>query len=371
MEGVTGISLDTTVKTITSGSTFQINAIITPADAYDKSITWTSSDSSIVTVDASGMVSAIKGGTITVTATSSNENIKTICKIYVGIPVVGFNIIHDEVDPYQVEVNDIYNDYEVSFVPSEPINQNIIITSSDVSIAQAVLKPWGNYSIIGVGIGSCSITVTSEDGGYTDSFTLEVVEDQTPPVYNDYNFYLSNEIFLALSEALDEDSAENLSNYSISNSNISIISVELRENKYVFLTFDRPLLFNEKFTITVSCIKDLVGNVITDINWEMEYLEPPVALDASKVKISGNTIFGEAGATGLESDLVVIALNSDDQITLENIVGISYVNNNDGSFDPLISLLNEEIVEFQSGEYDLYVCTEITNHSSLITITIP
>jgi hypothetical protein len=59
-----------------------------PTDATDKRITWTSSKKAVATVDAYGIVSAVKVGTSTITATSADtiggKNISASCVVTVG-----------------------------------------------------------------------------------------------------------------------------------------------------------------------------------------------------------------------------------------------------------------------------------------------
>ncbi len=66
---VTDISLNKAVHTFSKGSSEQLIATVTPADAPDKTVNWTTSDSSIATVDSTGKVTAIGTGTATITAT--------------------------------------------------------------------------------------------------------------------------------------------------------------------------------------------------------------------------------------------------------------------------------------------------------------
>lgn len=64
------ISLSQTSLSMNSGTTAQLSVSITPTDAF-ASITWTSSDESVATVDANGVVTALAGGSCTITATTS------------------------------------------------------------------------------------------------------------------------------------------------------------------------------------------------------------------------------------------------------------------------------------------------------------
>lgn len=75
---VDGITVSTVsgIKTIgTPNSSVQMVADVTPEDATDTSVTWTSSDTNIATVDANGVVTVgDKNGTVTITATSKADS---------------------------------------------------------------------------------------------------------------------------------------------------------------------------------------------------------------------------------------------------------------------------------------------------------
>lgn len=62
------IELDKTEGVLTVGSTHKIKAAVLPDTATDQTLTWTSSDESVATVDASGKVTAKKAGSAVITA---------------------------------------------------------------------------------------------------------------------------------------------------------------------------------------------------------------------------------------------------------------------------------------------------------------
>ena len=73
---VNKITLDKSKLTLEIGKSNTLKATISPSNATNKTITWTSSDNSVATVD-NGKVTAIKAGTTTITATSNNGKVAT------------------------------------------------------------------------------------------------------------------------------------------------------------------------------------------------------------------------------------------------------------------------------------------------------
>ena len=71
---VTGITVDPTSKTVTEGESFTITATVTPGNADNKSINWSSSDINIAFVDDKGKVLAKKPGVATITAATVDGN---------------------------------------------------------------------------------------------------------------------------------------------------------------------------------------------------------------------------------------------------------------------------------------------------------
>ncbi|GBG94979.1 hypothetical protein LFYK43_14380 [Ligilactobacillus salitolerans] len=80
---VTGVTLDKTTAEVEEGSTIQLTATVAPSNATNKAITWKSADETIATVDNTGKVTAIKAGTVNVTATTTDGNKTAQCAVTV------------------------------------------------------------------------------------------------------------------------------------------------------------------------------------------------------------------------------------------------------------------------------------------------
>lgn len=79
---VTDVELDIAQKALNVGDTFTITATVKPDNATDKSVTWSSSNTSVATVDENGVVTAVSEGTATITATASN-GVEASCTVTV------------------------------------------------------------------------------------------------------------------------------------------------------------------------------------------------------------------------------------------------------------------------------------------------
>ena len=85
---VSSITLSQTSLTMTSkGQTASLTATVSPGNAANKSITWSSSNSSVATVNANGTVTAIANGTADITATAADgSGVSAKCSVTVRVP---------------------------------------------------------------------------------------------------------------------------------------------------------------------------------------------------------------------------------------------------------------------------------------------
>ena len=88
----TGITLSqSTLSFNAANQTATLAATVTPSNATNKNVTWTSSNTSVATVSSTGVVTAKANGTATITArTNDGTNLTATCTVTVAIPIINF-----------------------------------------------------------------------------------------------------------------------------------------------------------------------------------------------------------------------------------------------------------------------------------------
>ena len=78
---VESVTLSQNVATLIEGNALDLTATVTPDYATDKTVTWSSSDEEVATVDEKGHITAVTPGTVTITATAGT--VKATCEVTV------------------------------------------------------------------------------------------------------------------------------------------------------------------------------------------------------------------------------------------------------------------------------------------------
>ncbi len=88
VQAVTGIETDQKEYTVLAPKTIQIKASVSPGDAHNKKLIWSSSDENVATVTDKGAVKGVSGGEAIITAVSADGgNVAVSCKVTVIMPV--------------------------------------------------------------------------------------------------------------------------------------------------------------------------------------------------------------------------------------------------------------------------------------------
>jgi hypothetical protein len=80
---VTGVSLNKTTTSLNVGATETLIPTITPSNATNQNVTWSSSPTSVATVSASGVVTGVAAGSATITVTTAEGGKTATCSVSV------------------------------------------------------------------------------------------------------------------------------------------------------------------------------------------------------------------------------------------------------------------------------------------------
>ncbi len=167
---VTSVSVDSDTVNLKVNETSSITATILPANATNKALTWTSSDSSIATISSFGLQGILTGeslGTATITVrTTDGGYIDTVVVIVTGVSVTSVNVVRDTVNLGVGATETV----EATILPVNASNKAVTWSSSD----NAKVTVDANGVITAVAIGTATITVTTTDGDYTDTLVVIV-----------------------------------------------------------------------------------------------------------------------------------------------------------------------------------------------------
>ena len=161
---VESVSLDRETLNLTEGETATLKATVTPDDATDKTVKWSSSDKSIATVSSSGKVTAVKAGTATITAKAGDKT--ATCTVTVAAKVIAVTkVALDKTTLSLTEGGTATLTATVS--PSNATNKTVTWTSSDKSIATVE-----NGKVTAVKAGTATITAKAGDKTATCTVTV-------------------------------------------------------------------------------------------------------------------------------------------------------------------------------------------------------
>lgn len=170
-EPVTGISLDFTDVTLKIGENFRLTAEVLPLNATDKSVTWISSNTSVVTVDENGMLTAVGSGSAAVLVQSNDSGVTAMCNVSVYQPVETVTISNTEMTVRKGTVFWLY----AKAGPENAVNKTILWTTSDPTVA--TVDETGMVTALMPG--ECTITATSQDTGIYATCKVTVTEPVT------------------------------------------------------------------------------------------------------------------------------------------------------------------------------------------------
>jgi len=155
---VASISLSKSSLTLEIGSAHVLTATILPANAANKSVTWSTSNFSVAKVN-NGTVTAVGEGDAVITVTANDgSGVSAQCNVHCNKPVVKVSVITLSQTSLNLQLNSSVT-LTATVLPSDATNKSVTWSTSNSSVATV-----NNGTITAVGEGDAVITVTSNDG---------------------------------------------------------------------------------------------------------------------------------------------------------------------------------------------------------------
>lgn len=163
---VTKVKILTNYKYMYVGKEENLYVDIEPSNATNRTITWSSSNPSVVSVDNSGHIRAISSGSVTITAKSVDGGHTSTSTIEVGGDTKGIEAksISFTKPSYEVGVNSTISlSSSINYNPTNTTYKAVNFSSSNTNVATV-----DNTGLVrGIGIGEATITAVSKQGQAT------------------------------------------------------------------------------------------------------------------------------------------------------------------------------------------------------------
>ena len=166
---VTGVTLDKATATLEVKENVTLVATVTPTNATNKDVTWSSNNETVATV-ANGVVTALTVGKATITATTVDGSFKATCEVTVNpISVKGVALNKTTMILKVAQADTLV----ATITPADAANKEVVWTSDNAEVATVV-----NGVVTALALGTANITVTTVDGNFTA--TCAVTVEATP-----------------------------------------------------------------------------------------------------------------------------------------------------------------------------------------------
>ena len=170
---IESISLNKSNITLSKGTSETLKATINPSDTTDdKTLKWTSSNPNIATVDNTGKVTAVGGGTATITVKSQNGK-EASCEVKVTSKIESISLNKSNITLSKGTSETL----KATINPSDATDDKTLTWKSE---DENIAKVDGNGKVTGVGTGTTNITVITSNG--KSAACKVTVVRQTPSV---------------------------------------------------------------------------------------------------------------------------------------------------------------------------------------------
>ena len=170
---VSSIALSPTSVTLNPNGTYKFNVTVSPSNATNKGVTWSSNDTTVVSVDQNGNIKALKDGMAKIRVTAQDgsgkyaeASVTVESSKPTNILVTGVSLNASTVKMYVGQSYQLIH----TIKPSNATNKGVTWSSSNTNVVSV-----SNGKIVGKSSGKARITVTTNDGKYSAYTDVTVI----------------------------------------------------------------------------------------------------------------------------------------------------------------------------------------------------
>ena len=393
---VSSITLDPVNANIRINETLKLGLVITPANASNQTVGWSSSDETVATVDATGLVTGISQGTVTITASANDSNeVVGTASITVGSEDIALTGI--TVTPSPVSLNTgSTQQLTINFDPTSATNKNVTWSTSDPT--KATVSNSGLVTTIEAG--SVTITATSDtDSNISGNSVITINQINSAPVAVDDYYTLAEtdnlNVFVLTNDTDTEDDGLTVNKVNGSPANVGLAVSGSTGGLFTItaggnLTFDTNDAFddlnngeNQTTTISYGITDDNsnsnIATITVTVTGVNEINNAPEAVNDNFTVVENSVLNGnvlEDNGSGPDFDLDNETLAISKVNDSEALIGQTVNASNGGQ----LSITSDGAIVFnQNGEFDdLYdgesrqtsVTYQITDGNALSNTTV-
>ncbi len=164
---VTSVTLNKTSLNMTKGQSETLTATVTPDNATDKTVSWSSSDATIASVDQNGRVTALKSGSATIMAKAGEKS--ATCSVTITTPVESVSLDRTSVNLEEGQTTTLV----ATINPNDADDKTVTWTTSNASVATVTN---GVVTAIAEGVA----TITASVGGKSATCSITVSKNTIP-----------------------------------------------------------------------------------------------------------------------------------------------------------------------------------------------
>jgi uncharacterized protein YjdB len=173
---VSNVKLNNYVLFMTKGKEATLNAAVYPTNATNKSVTWSSDNTKVATIDNNGKVLALNNGLAVITVTTKDGNFTDRCLIVVRDSENSCaQVLTLKLNKSSISIKEgKFEKLNAIITPANKKNIYLVWKSSDAKVAVVT----SDGRVIAIKDGKAEITVTTKDGKYSAKCKVEVLKDK-------------------------------------------------------------------------------------------------------------------------------------------------------------------------------------------------